>query len=269
MAKEEKYDPKIIQLEDYMKEILSSSGKNAFNIFPTGLKEININDLNDKINNGEVKKDENKEEENGGSIDLPLRRMSQNFGNKEYLSIADFQKKEIRRHFAFILFQNKDNAFQSNIITTNSFNILTKLIFTVFLFCGNKTKDDFQVCRALTKSLYLYYKKTNKGKKVYLYHFFNKVKPFDIWKDKAFWTYYYEREMEGQNDKNDSNKFDVLIAISSIMNDLHFSANIQVDIIIDSIAKKEIKDKDLREILFKTIIKQFNNRVVMAASMDN
>jgi len=75
--------------------------------------------------------------------------------------------------------------------------------------------------------------------------------------------------MEGQNDKNDSNKFDVLIAISSIMNDLHFSANIQVDIIIDSIAKKEIKDKDLREILFKTIIKQFNNRVVMAASMDN
>ena len=75
--------------------------------------------------------------------------------------------------------------------------------------------------------------------------------------------------MESHNEKNDSDKFDVLIAISSIMNDLHFTANTQVDIIIDAIAKKEIKDKDLREVLFKTIIKQFNNRVVVAASMDN
>ena len=75
--------------------------------------------------------------------------------------------------------------------------------------------------------------------------------------------------MENHNEKNDNNKFDVLIAISSIMNDLHFSANTQVDIIIDSIAKKEIKDNDLKDVLFKTIIKQYNNRVVVSASMDN
>ena len=95
------------------------------------------------------------------------------------------------------------------------------------------------------------------------------MKTFDIWKDKAFWNYYYEREIENHNEKNDNSKFDVLISISSIMNDLHFAANTQVDIIIDSIAKKEIKDKDLVEVLFKTIIKQYNNRVVVAASMDN
>ena len=274
MTKQEKFNPKIIQLEDYMKEILSSSGKNAFNIlFPNGMKELNTMDSNDKINNGEVKpeekKEEEKEKENGGSIDKPLRSISKNIGNKEHLSITDFQKGEIRRHFALILFQNKDNAFQSNIISSSSFNILAKLIFNVFLYSGNKTIEDFQVCRALTKSLYLYYKKNNKGKKVYLYHFFNKAKPFDIWKDKAFWTYYYERAMESRSEKNDSDKFDVLIAMSSVMNDLHFAANTQVDIIIDAIAKKEIKDKDLREVLFKTIIKQFNNRVVVAASMDN
>ena len=40
-------------------------------------------------------------------------------------------------------------------------------------------------------------------------------------------------------------------------------------IIIDSIAKKEIKDNDLKDVLFKTIIKQYNNRVVVSASMDN
>ena len=265
-----KLEPKIIQLEDYMKEILSSSGKNAYNIlYPNGIKEMNINI--DNINNGEEKKEEIKEEEkeNGGSRDKPISKINMGIGNIDHLSITDFQKKEIRRHFAFILFQNKDNAYQSNIISSDSFNILSKLIFNVFLYCGNKSIDDFQVCRALTKSLYLYYKKNNKGKKVYLYHFFNKTKPFDIWNDKAFWNYYYEREMENQNEKSDNNKFDVLILISSIMNDLHFSANTQVDIIIDYIAKKEIKDKDLREVLFKTILKQFNNRVVVAASMDN
>ena len=50
--------------------------------------------------------------------------------------------------------------------------------------------------------------------------------------------------------------------MASIMNDLHFSANTQVDIIIDLIAKKEISDKDLQNTLFKTIVKQFNNREI-------
>ena len=131
-----------------------------------------------------------------------------------------------------------------------------------------KSIIDFQICRALTKSLYLYYKKNSKGKKVYLFHSFNKAKPFDIWNDKAFWQYFYEREMDNQAEKNDNSKFNVLIEIASIMNDLHFSANTQVDIIIDLIAKKEISDKDLQNVLFKTIVKQFNNRVVVSASME-
>ena len=266
-AKDNKLDPKIIQLEDYMKEILSSSGKNAYSLlYPNGIKETNSN----SINNGEEKEETKEEEkENGGSKDKSIGKINMGIGNKELLSISDFQKKEIRRHFAFILFQKKDNAYQSNIISSDSFNILSKLIFNVFLYCGNKSIDDFQVCRALTKSLYLYYKKSSKGKKVYLYHFFNKAKPFDIWNDKAFWNYYFEREMENQKEKNDNNKFDVLIEISSLMNDLHFSANTQVDILIDSIAKKEIKDNELKDVLFKTIIKQFNNRMVVTASMDN
>ena len=68
-------------------------------------------------------------------------------------------------------------------------------------------------------------------------------------------------------EKDDNNKFNVLIEMASIMNDLHFSANTQVDIIIDYISKKEISDKDLQNTLFKTIVKQFNNRVVVSAYM--
>ena len=265
-AKDNKLDPKIIQLEDYMKEILSSSGKNAYKIlYPNGIKDSNSI-------NGEEKKEEVKDEEekeNGGSKDKSIGKINMNIGNKDLLSITDFQKKEIRHHFALILFQKKDNAYQSNIISSDSFNILSKLIFNVFLYCANKSIDDFQVCRALTKSLYLYYKKNTKGKKVYLYHFFNKTKPFDIWNDKAFWNYYFEREMENQNEKNDNTKFDVLIEISSVMNDLHFTANTQIDIIVDFIAKKEIKDNNLKDVLLKTIVKQYNNRVVVSASMEN
>ena len=137
MAKEEKYDPKIIQLEDYMKEILSSSGKNAYSLlYPNGIKETNSN----SINNGEEKEETKEEEkENGGSKDKSIGKINMGIGNKELLSISDFQKKEIRRHFAFILFQKKDNAYQSNIISSDSFNILSKLIFNVFLYCGNKS----------------------------------------------------------------------------------------------------------------------------------
>ena len=182
--------------------------------------------------------------------------------------MIDFQNIVIRRHFASIMFQNRVNAFQSNIISSNSYNIISKMIFNVFLYSGNKSLDDFQVCRALTKSLYLYYKKNNKGKKVYLFQAFNKAQPFDIWNDKAFWYYFYEREMDKEAERDDNNKFNVLIGIASIMNDLHFSANTQVDIIIDLIAKREISDKDLQNTLFKAIVKQFNNRVVVSASLD-
>ena len=74
--------------------------------------------------------------------------------------------------------------------------------------------------------------------------------------------------MISQTEKNDNNKFDVLIEISSIMNDLHFSANTLMDIIIDTIAKKEISDKELLNTLLKTILKQYNNRIVVS-SMNN
>jgi hypothetical protein len=257
LNKDNRLDPKIIQLEDFMKEILSSSGKNASNIlYPKGIKD-------------KAMKNEQPEKENGGSKDMVIGgKIMGKFNNLDYLSMIDFQNIIIRQHFASIIFQNKINAYQSNIISNNSYNILSKMIFNVFLYSGNKSIIDFQICRALTKSLYLYYKKNSKGKKIYLFHSFNKAKPFDIWNDKAFWQYFYEREMDNQAEKNDNSKFNVLIEIASIMNDLHFSANTQVDIIIDLIAKKEISDKDLQNVLFKTIVKQFNNRVVVSASME-
>ena len=264
ILKDNRLDPKIIQLEDFMKEILSSSGKNASNIlYPKGIKELKEN------NDDESAKDE-PEKENGGSKDMVIGGKINigKYNNLDYLSMIDFQNIVIRRHFALIMLQNKVNAFQSNIISSNSYAILTKMVFNVFLYSGNKSNDDFQICRALTKSLYLYYKKNNKGKKIYLFQAFNKAKPFDIWNDKAFWFYFYESEMDKQAERDDNTKFNVLIEIASIMNDLHFSANTQVDIIIDLIAKKEISDKDLQNALFKAIVKQFNNRVVVSASMD-
>ena len=268
LGKDNRLDPKIIQLEDFMKEILSSSGKNASTIlYPKGIKEIKA--LNNSQITSETPKIEN-EKENGGSKDTLLggKINRGKYNNLDYLSMIDFQNIVIRRHFALIVYQSKVNAYQSNIISSNTYNILSKMIFNVFLYSGNKSIDDFQICRALTKSLYLYYKKNSKGKKVYLFHAFNKAKPFDIWNDKAFWFYFYEREMDHQAEKDDNYKFNVLIEMASIMNDLHFSANTQVDIIIDLIAKKEISDKDLQNTLFKAIVKQFNNRVVVSASMD-
>ena len=270
MEDENGLDPKIIQLEDFMKEILSSSGKNASNIlYPKGIKDIKetTNTEGNEENNQNTPTKE-KEKENGGEVPVNKKFSRQKSKNLDYLSMIDFQNIVIRRHFASIMFQKKVNVYQSNIISSNSYNILSKMIFNVFLYSGNKSNEDFQVCRALTKSLYLYYKKNSKGKKVYLFHAFNKAKPFDIWTDKSFWMYFYERELDNQVEKDDNTKFNILIEIASCMNDLHFSANTQVGIIIDFIAKKEIKDKDLQNALSKTIVKQYNNRVVLSASLD-
>ena len=76
-----------------------------------------------------------------------------------------------------------------------------------------------------------------------------------------------EKWIDKCTEKGDNSKFNVLIEMASIMNDLHFSANTQVEIIIDYISKKEISDKDLQNTLSNTIVKQFNNRVVVSALM--
>ena len=234
MNKDNRLDPKIIELEDFMKEILSSSGKNASNIlYPKSIKD-NKESITPEINEEKISPEPLKE--NGGS-----KESSQNTNqNRLIAKNLDFHNIVIRRHFAGIMFQSKINAYQSNIISSNTYNILSKMIFNAFLYSGNKSIQDFQVCRALTKSLFMYYKKSSKGKKIYLFQSFNKDKPFDIWNDKSFWLFFYEREIDNQSEINDSTKFNVLIEIASIMNDLHFSANTQVDIIIDLIAKKEL-----------------------------
>ena len=222
------------------KNIVNNNNHNKNSYYNTS--NTNNTSKNNRTNN------QNNKKGNGGSKDMPLEGKINigKYNNLDYLSMIDFQNIVIRKHFALIMFQRKINAYQSNIISSNTYNILSKMIFNVFLYSGNKSIDDFLVCRALTKSLYLYYKKNSKGKKVYLFHAFNKAKPFDIWNDKAFWFYFYEREMDHQQERNDNNKFNVLIEMASIMNDLHFSANTQVGIIVDLIAKKELSDKDLQ-----------------------
>jgi hypothetical protein len=264
IGKENRFDPKIIQLEDFMKEILSSSGKNATNI------------LNPKGNQPEPKAPQKDPEPSRDLVfdDEPtannnnLKQNSNNLSSLDYLSILDFKNIILRKHFAMIMFQNRVNAYQSNIISSNTYSILSKMIFNVFLYSGNKSTEDFRVCRALTKSLNFYYKLNNKGKKIYLFNSFNKAKPFDIWTDKSFWQFFFERELDVYPEKDDNTKFNILIEIGSIMNDLHFSANTQVGIINDYIAKKELSDPELQNTLLQTIVKQCNNRKVVSASLD-
>ena len=43
----------------------------------------------------------------GGSKDKSIGKINMGIGNKEHLSITDFQKKEIRSHFAFIYSKKK------------------------------------------------------------------------------------------------------------------------------------------------------------------
>ena len=91
LAKDNTLDPKIIQLEDFMKEILSSSGKNASTTpHPKSTKETKENSLrNDENSKNETERDTNEKEiekENGRSKDIPAPGGKFNIGKVNNLN---------------------------------------------------------------------------------------------------------------------------------------------------------------------------------------
>ena len=91
LVKDNTLDPKIIQLEDFMKEILSSSGKNASTTpHPKSTKETKENSLrNDENSKNETERDTNEKEiekENGRSKDIPAPGGKFNIGKVNNLN---------------------------------------------------------------------------------------------------------------------------------------------------------------------------------------
>ena len=90
------------------------------------------------------------------------------------------------------------------------------------------------------KSLYLYYKKNIQAKNyIYFYIYFILLIKQILFKFGMikFFFIFVEGEINNHTKKNENNKFNALIEISSIINNLDFSADTQFDIIIHLIKK--------------------------------
>ena len=107
-----------------------------------------------------------------------------------------FQYKKIRKEFSKIIFQEKFNNGIEHELSNETFELLVKIVN----FCLKEIKEnEFKILRLMIKSLFYFYYKNEKQKKVYLY---KKITgKFWFFESGEFWKFYYIQE-------NKLNKYD-------------------------------------------------------------
>ena len=186
-----------------------------------------------------------------------LDKLKEIFDNKSNilffanLLLPDIKMKEKRNH---------------KLLTSNSFEDLSKLLF---LSLQNLTSDDYNVCRLLTISTFVYYKIDNK-KIIYLYeNLIRNIYPCILWVSENFWPNFFKLELEdelkNENDILNLNKFN---SNSSINYALDINKNLGekndeqiifeiISFTIDIMLKLRINKKMILNILANNIFKEY------------
>ena len=183
-----------------------------------------------------------------------------------YLEKIDLKTNKIRNHFCSIIFQEKFNTLNNNILAENTFVFIYKLIFNALLYVTTTSKDDLRNGYLITKSLFHYYKIGSNHKNIFLFEMFNHQSPFDIWLNNDFWEFYLNEEMKKFENPNEDDYFMIILEIGTIMNDLNINARYQITILIDFICEKYIGNKELIKEIENVILKQYNNKKIDEAN---
>ena len=182
-----------------------------------------------------------------------------------YLEKIDLKTNKIRNHFCSIIFQEKFNQLNNNILSETTFDILYKLIFNTLLYITT-SKDDLKNGYLITKSLFHYYKNGNNNKNIFLFEMFNHQSHFDIWLNKDFWEFYLLEEIKKFENPIQDDYFMIILGIGTIMNDLNINARYQITILIDFISEKYITNKDIIKEIENILLKQYNNKKIDEAN---
>ena len=157
-----------------------------------------------------------------------LDKLKEIFDNKSNilffanLLLPDIKMKEKRNH---------------KLLTSNSFEDLSKLLF---LSLQNLTSDDYNVCRLLTISTFVYYKIDNK-KIIYLYeNLIRNIYPCILWVSENFWPNFFKLELEDEL-KNEK----------EILNLNKFNSNSSINYALD--INKNLGEKNDEQIIFEII----------------
>jgi hypothetical protein len=198
---------------------------------------------------------------------LSLCYTNKNRISKEQLSSLDkiFLDEENKLFFAkLILPDNKIKKTKNHkLLTSTSFEDLGKMLS---LSLEHITSNEYNSCRLLTISSFVYYKIENK-KIIYLYQtFIQGIYPCRLWLYDKFWTNFFDLEFEEEK-KNEKD----------LLNLYKYNINGSINYMLD--IEKNIIEKNKEQILFETtsfmaeimiklklskklIINTFNNKIL-------
>ena len=208
---------------------------------------------------------------------------------KEQLSALEriFMDKDNKMFFANLILPDTKIKKTKNHkqLTSSSFEDIGKLLSKSLEYL---TSSEYNICRLLTISAFVYYKIENK-KLIYLYDYFiHGIYPCRLWLSEAFWANFFENEIEEEKqnesdlinlykynfsgsinymidiDKNllEKNKdqiiFDTVMYTAEIMIKLKLSQNFILGAFKNSILKKFVEDNDKLNYLMNQIMELFD-----------
>ena len=179
----------------------NSNKKEKRNSLDNKIKVNKIDNNFNKINN-DNKKDENIKEINQKDIKLIKETFIRCYTNKNRISKEDlniigkiFLNEENKKFFAKLILPDikmKKEKYHK-LLTPSSFDDLSKLLH---LSLEHLTSNEYNTCRLLTISSFVYYKIENK-KIVYLYeNFIRGIKSCRLWLTDEFWSNFFKLEYE-------------------------------------------------------------------------
>ena len=185
--------------------------------------------------------------------------------------LPDIKMKEKRNH---------------KLLTSNSFEDLTKILF---LSLQNLTLDDYNICRLLTISTFVYYKIENK-KIVYIYeNLIRDIYPCILWQSENFWANFFKLKLEDELKNEDVilnlNKFnyngsinyafninknfiekneeEITFDIISFTIEIMIKLKINKKMILNTLANKIFNEYEINEDKIKLLIQQISDSKII------
>lgn len=157
--------------------------------------------------------------------------------------------------FSYYLYQQKFENKKFHCLDNTSFNSLKAFCSFIILNTSN-IKENFEVIRLITKSLFYYYKINSKNQNTFLGQVFNKsTNLIKIWNEDVFWSYYFSQEMKNEKIKNQETIFGILHKMILMMNDLIIPGEEIYKLLIIKIAVSYLSNNELIDKLNHTIWK--------------
>ena len=180
---------------------------------------IDINNINNNKNetnkNNKIEEDKNNNEINNNQKEYKLIKDTfiMCFTNKNRISKSDldifkqiFLNENNKKYFAKLILPDCKMKHKKNhkLLTSSSFEDISKLLY---ISLEHLTSNEYNTCRLLTISSFVYYKIENK-KLIYLYeNYIRGIKPCRLWLFNEFWLNFFNLEFEEElKNKKDSLK---------------------------------------------------------------